>query len=63
MQGFYCPLPPGSEAMHCKSSTAHYHQAVRQRIAGVALPSASKRGGSALHEPPLPTVPNHCGSA
>ena len=35
-----CPLPPGSEAAHCKSSTAHCPQAVRQCIAEVALPTA-----------------------
>ena len=35
-----CPLPPGSEAVHCKSSTARCPEAVRQCIAGVALPTA-----------------------
>ena len=38
-----CPLPPGSEAVHCKSSTAHCPQLVRQCIAGVALSAAPRK--------------------
>ena len=44
------PLPPGSEAVHCRSSTAHCPQAVRQCIAGVALPTAPRQCGSVLQE-------------
>ena len=33
----HCPLPPGSEAVHYGSCTAHCPQAVGQCIAGVAL--------------------------
>ena len=40
LQELRCPLPPGSGAEHCRSSTAHCPQAVRQCIAGVALPTA-----------------------
>ena len=39
LQELPCPLPPGSEAVHCRSSTARYPQAVRQCITGVALPT------------------------
>ena len=36
--------------MHCRSSTAHCPGAVRQCIAGVALPTAPRQWGSALQE-------------
>ena len=39
-QESHCPLPPGSEAVHSRGSTAHCPQAVRQCIAGVPLPTA-----------------------
>ena len=38
-----CPLPPGSGAVHCRRSTAHCPQAVRQCIAGVALPAPPRQ--------------------
>ena len=52
LQEFHCPLPPGSETVHCRSwsCTAHCPQAVRQCIAGVALPTAPRQCGSALRE-------------
>ena len=34
------PLPPGSEALHCRSCTVHFPHAVRQCIARVAVPAA-----------------------
>ena len=40
LQESHCPLPPRSEAVHCRSSTAHHLRAVRQCVAGVALPTA-----------------------
>ena len=40
LQEFHCPLPPGSEVVHCRSCTTHCPQAVRQCIAGVPLPTA-----------------------
>ena len=40
LQELHCLLPEGSEAVHCRNSTAHCPQAVRQCIAGVALPTA-----------------------
>ena len=42
-----CPLPPGSEAVHCRSCAAHCPQAVRRCIARVALPTAP--GSEAVH--------------
>ena len=39
-QELRCPLPPGSEIGHCRSCAAPCPQAVRQCIAGVALPTA-----------------------
>ena len=47
-----------SLAVHSRSSTAHCPQAVRQCIAGVALPTASRQCGSALQEfhCPLPSA-------
>ena len=50
MQELHYPLPPGSEAVHCRSCAAHCPQAVRQCIAGVALPTAPRQWGSALQE-------------
>ena len=67
MQELHCPLPPGSEAVHCRSSTAHCPQAVRQCIAGVALPTAPRQCGSALRELRRPLPPGseavHCRSS
>ena len=37
--GLRCPLPPGSEAVHCGGCIAHCPQAEKQCIARVALPS------------------------
>ena len=55
------PLPPGSEALCCKSSTADCPPAVRQCIAGVPLPTALRNRGWALQEfhCPLPQVVRH----
>ena len=65
MQKSHCPLPPGSEAVRCRRSTAHcprpwrsvsqeYHcplaQAGRQCIAGDARPTAPREGGSERRE-------------
>ena len=50
MLEFYCPLPPGSEAVFNSSSTTHCPWAVRQSIARVALPTAPRQWGSALQE-------------
>ena len=36
----HCPLPPGSEAVRCRNCTVPCPQAVRQCVAGVALPTA-----------------------
>ena len=49
----YCPQ--GSEAVHCRSSTTHCPLAVRQCIAGVALPTAP--GSPAVH---CRTCTPHC---
>ena len=35
----HCPLPPGSEAVCCRSYTAHCPQAVEQCIEGAPLPT------------------------
>ena len=43
LQELQCPLPPGSEAVHCRSCTAHCPQAVRQCIEGVALSTAPRQ--------------------
>ena len=43
-------MPPSGEAVHCRSSTAHCPQAVRQCNAAVLLPTAPGQCGSALHE-------------
>ena len=62
----HCPLPPGNEAVHCRSCGVHCPQAVRQCIAGVALPTAPKQWGSALQEFHCPVPPGsevvHCRS-
>ena len=50
MQKLHCALPPGSGAVHCRSWTAHCPKAVRQCVAGVALPTAPRQSGSALQE-------------
>ena len=50
LQELHCPLPPGSEAAHCRSSTAHCPRALRQCIAGVAPSTAPRQWGSALQE-------------
>ena len=50
LQEFHCPLPPGSEAVRCRSTTAHCPQAVRQCIARVPLTTARRQRGSALQE-------------
>ena len=57
LQEFICPLPPGNEAVHCKSSTAHCPEVVRQCVAKVALPTASIQRGSALQESHCPPPP------
>ena len=38
-----CPLPPGSEAVHCRSCAAHCPQAVKRGIARVPLPTAPRQ--------------------
>ena len=43
LQDVYCPLPQGSAAVYCRSSTAHCPQAVRQCIAGVPLPTTPRQ--------------------
>ena len=43
LQEFICPLPPGSEALRCRRSTAPCPQAVEQRIAKVPLPTAPRQ--------------------
>ena len=43
LQEFHCPLPQGSEAVHCRNSTAHSRQAIRQCIARVPLPTAPRQ--------------------
>ena len=59
-------MPPGSEAVHCRSCTVHCPQAVRQCIAGVALPTAPGQCGGALQEFHSPLPPGseavHCTS-
>ena len=46
LQEFHCRLSAGSEATHCRSSTAHCRQALWQCIAGLALPTAFRQCGS-----------------
>ena len=43
-------LMPGSEAVFCGSSIAHYMQAVWQCAAGVVLPTAPWQCGGGRHE-------------
>ena len=43
LQKSHCPLPPGSEAVCCRRSTAHCPQAVAQCVAGVPLPTGPGR--------------------
>ena len=66
MQELQCPLFPGSAAVDCRSGTAHRSQAVRQWIAGVALPTAPTQRGSGLQEWHCPLPPasgaEHCRS-
>ena len=57
MQDVHCPLPPGSEAVYSRSSTAHCPQAVRQCIAEVAPPTAPRQWGSALRKAHCPLPP------
>ena len=62
----HCPLPPGSRAAYCRSSTARCPPAVRQGVAGVPLPTAPPpppRVGHCVAGLPLPTAPMGCGSA
>ena len=40
LRELHCPLPPGSEAEHCRRSTAPCPRAVVQCVAGVPLPTA-----------------------
>ena len=47
----HCPLPPGSEAVRSRSSTAHCpREAVRQCIAGIALPTTPRPWGTVSQE-------------
>ena len=39
LQEFHCPLPRGTAALHCTSSTAHSCEAVGDCIAGVPTPT------------------------
>ena len=57
MQELHCPLFPGSAAVDCRSGTAQCPQAVRQCIAGVALPTAPRQWGRALQELHCPLPP------
>ena len=43
LQELQCRLPPGSEAVYCRSCTSHYPPAVRQCVAGLALPGTPVR--------------------
>ena len=56
LQEVHCSLPPGSEAVYCRRSTAHCPQAVRQCVVGGPLPTALRQWGSVLQEVhcPLP---------
>ena len=72
------PTPPGREKVYRRRSTPHCPRAVRQCIAGVALPTAHWQRGSVLQEVhgplpqavrqrnagvTLPTAPRQWGSA
>ena len=65
-QEFHYPLPPGSEAVHCKNSIADYAQALWQFIGCLPLPTAHRHAGSALQELPRPLATSseavHCKS-
>ena len=50
LQGFHRPLPLGSEALHCRSCTAHCLRLVRHCIARVPLSTAPRHCGGALQE-------------
>ena len=43
-------MPPGGEAVHCKSHTTWCLHAVRQCIAQVPLPTAPSECGTALQD-------------
>ena len=49
-------MPPGSEAMHCRSCAAQCPQAVRQGLAKVPLPAAPRQRGSTLQEVHCPLL-------
>ena len=57
LQELHCPLPPGNEAVHCRSSAAHCPQAVRHCIAEVALPTAPQAVRQCIARVPLRTAP------
>ena len=52
-------MPLSSEAVHNRRSTAHCPRAVRQCIAGVPLPTAPRRFGSALRDLHCPLPPGN----
>ena len=58
LQEFHCPLPPGREAVYCRSSTAHCPQAgseaVHCRSCTANCPQAVRQGVAKV---PLPTAP------
>ena len=60
LQEFHCPPPPGGVAVHCRSCTDHCPEAVRQCIAGIALPTAPRQRGSVLQESHCPLRPVYC---
>ena len=66
LQELHCPLPLGNAAVYCRSCTAHCPHAVRQFIAGIALPTAPGQCGNVLHELHCPLPPGseavHCKS-
>ena len=66
MQEWHCLLPEGSEAVCCRSCTAHCPQPVRQCNAGAALPTVPRQCGSVLQEVHCPLPPGseavHCRS-
>ena len=59
LQDPHCPLPPGSGAVRCRSSTAHCPKAVRRCIARVSTPNAPRQWGGALQEFHYPLCPRH----
>ena len=66
MKELPCPVPPGSAAVYCKSSTTRCPHAVRHFNAGLALRTAPREYGSVLEEfhcpLPLGTEAVHCKS-